>query len=167
MAKAVLPNTAWLLTGGNMGNRRENLANAFILIKKHCGEIIHASAIYETAAWGKNDQPSFLNQVLEVQTGLEPLQLLKQTLSIEKKLGRIREEKYGPRTIDIDILLFNDDVVNEPSLVIPHPRMQNRRFVLVPLAEIAGNMIHPVFHKTIAQLLEECPDKLNASVYKD
>jgi 2-amino-4-hydroxy-6-hydroxymethyldihydropteridine diphosphokinase len=156
-------NKAYLLTGGNMGNRQENLAMAYNYIDQQCGRVINTSSIYETEAWGKNDQPSFLNQVLEIQTSLTPRQLLKKILLIEKQSGRIREEKYGPRIIDIDILLFNDEIHNYPSLKIPHPELQNRRFVLVPLAEIAPEFIHPVFKKTITELLAICPDKLEVS----
>lgn len=143
-----------------MGKRQENLAMAYNYVDQQCGRVINASSIYETEAWGKNDQPSFLNQVLEIQTNLTPRQLLKKILLIEKQIGRVREEKYGPRIIDIDILLFNDDIHNYPSLKIPHPELPNRRFVLVPLAEIAPEFIHPVFKKTITELLAVCPDKL-------
>lgn len=160
MSERSIMNQAYLLTGGNMGNRRENLAKAFESIKKDCGPVLKASSIYETAAWGKNDQPSFLNQVLEIEMALTPPQLLKTILHIEEKIGRVRQEKYGPRIIDIDILLFNDEVHQLPMLKIPHPQLQNRRFVLAPLAEIAPDLIHPVLKKTIAELLAICPDKL-------
>jgi len=156
-------NKAYLLTGGNMGDRQENLANAYECIGQQCGDIISASSLYETAAWGKKDQPSFLNQVLEIQTSLSPRRLLKKILHIEKQIGRVRKEKYGPRIIDIDILLFNNEVYDYPSLKIPHPELQNRRFALVPLAEIAPECIHPVFKKTITELLAICPDKLEVS----
>jgi len=159
-------NKAYLLTGGNMGDRQENLATAYECIGQQCGDITSASSLYETAAWGKNDQPSFLNQVLEIQTSLSPRQLLKKILHIEKQIGRVRKEKYGPRIIDIDILLFNDEIYNYPSLKIPHPELQNRRFALVPLAEIAPESIHPVFKKTITELLAICPDKLEVSRFK-
>ena len=153
-------NKAYLLTGGNMGDRQKNLETTYERIEQECGNIVSASSIYETAAWGKKDQPSFLNQVIEIQTGLTPRKLLKKILNIEKQIGRVRKEKYGPRIIDIDILLFNDEIHNYTSLKIPHPEMQNRRFVLVPLAEIAPGIIHPVFKKTIAELLAICPDEL-------
>ncbi len=159
-------NTAYLLTGGNMGDREGNLAKAYEYINRQCGDITHASSLYETAAWGKNDQPFFLNQALEIQTGLTPRLLLKKILSIEKQIGRVRKEKYGPRIIDIDILLFNDEVHNYPSLKIPHPELQNRRFVLVPLAEIVSGLTHPLFRKTIAELLAICPDTLEVSRFK-
>ncbi|WP_276500595.1 2-amino-4-hydroxy-6-hydroxymethyldihydropteridine diphosphokinase [Terrimonas pollutisoli] len=158
-------NQAYLLTGGNMGNRRENLAKAFDYINEECGLVTKASSVYETAAWGKNDQPPFLNQVLEIETTLTAQQLLRKILMIEKKLGRVREEKYGPRIIDIDILLFNNEVYDLPALKVPHPELQNRRFVLVPLAEIAGEIIHPIFKKTITTLLAICPDKLEVSAF--
>ena len=140
------------------------MASAYIGLQ--CGAIINSSSLYETAAWGKTDQPPFLNLALEIQTELTALQLLKKILNIEKQTGRIRKEKYGPRIIDIDILLFNDQIHNYPLLKIPHPELQNRRFVLVPLAEIASQIIHPVLRKSIAELLAICPDKLNVSLIK-
>ena len=116
--------------------------------------------MYETAAWGISDQPSFLNQALMLSTSLSARQLLRKVLQIEKEMGRERKEKMGPRLIDIDIIFFDDEIHDLQFLKIPHPEMQNRRFVLTPLAEIAPNLEHPVLKKTIAQLLEECPDNL-------
>jgi 2-amino-4-hydroxy-6-hydroxymethyldihydropteridine diphosphokinase len=153
-------NRAYLLTGGNLGNREETLALARHLIDQHCGSISHASALYETSAWGKTNQPAFLNQALEIYTPLNAKQLIRRILKTEKMMGRIRKEKYGPRIIDIDILLFNEEEYHYPFLVIPHPELHNRRFALMPLAEIAAPMRHPVFNKTIAALLDECPDQL-------
>ena len=159
-------NKVFLLTGGNMGNRKDNLAIAYKHISVQCGHIINSSSLYETAAWGKTDQPSFLNQALEIQTALTAPQLLKKILDIEKLTGRIRKEKYGPRIIDIDILLFNDEIHHDPLLKIPHPELQNRRFVLEPLAEIAPQIIHPVLKKTIIDLLAICTDKLEVRRFK-
>ena len=156
-------NKAYLLTGGNMGNREKNLARAKALISELAGKVTRSSAFYETAAWGKTDQPSFYNQALEIETSLLPKELLKQLLDIEKKLGRKREEKYGPRTIDIDILLYADQISNDPLLRIPHPELQNRRFALTPLAEIGPGLIHPVFKKSITELLAICPDTLEVT----
>jgi 2-amino-4-hydroxy-6-hydroxymethyldihydropteridine diphosphokinase len=158
-------NKAYLITGGNMGDREQNLATAHELIASECGEIVEASSLYETAAWGKTDQAAFLNQALEIHTTLNAKQLIRRILNVEKKMGRIREEKYGARLIDIDILLFNDEIHTTPFLKIPHPEMQNRRFVLVPLTEIAPHIIHPVLKKTIEELLENCSDPLPVKKY--
>ena len=152
--------TAHLLIGGNLGNRKENLLTAISLINAQCGPLTRSSSIYETEAWGITDQPSFLNQALEISTSLNARQLMRKILKIEKEMGRVREEKLGPRIIDIDILLFENEIHDLRFLKIPHPEMQNRRFVLVPLAEIDPTLQHPVLKKTIAELLEECPDNL-------
>jgi 2-amino-4-hydroxy-6-hydroxymethyldihydropteridine diphosphokinase len=159
-------NTAYLLTGGNMGQREDHLAQAKELLQQHCGTITAASSLYETAAWGNTDQAAFLNQALELQTTLNARQLIRRILKIEKSMGRIRAEKYGPRIIDIDILLFNQEKHNYHFLKLPHPEMQNRRFALLPLTEIAGTVVHPVFNKTITQLLEECGDELPVIKYR-
>jgi len=146
-----------------MGDRETNLDRARNLIGEECGELKKISSIYETAAWGKVDQPMFLNQSLEINTPLKPMTLLQQILEIEKQLGRTRHEKYGPRIIDIDILFYNDEIYNDSLLKVPHPALQYRRFALMPMNEIAPNFFHPVLKKTIAKLLEECPDDLPAN----
>lgn len=158
-------NNAYLLTGGNLGNREQNLAMARELIGQECGTIIRASSLYETAAWGKTDQPDFLNQALHISTRLNARQLIRRILKTEKLMGRVREEKYGPRIIDIDMLLFNNEVHNYHFLKIPHPELPNRRFALLPLAEIAPGLVHPVLNKTIKELLQECPDHLEVKKY--
>ena len=158
-------NTAYLLTGGNLGERVHNLAMARELVEAQTGNIIAASSLYETAAWGNTDQPAFLNQAIMIETPLNARQLIRRILKIEKKMGRVREEKYGPRLIDIDILLFNNEKHNYQFLKLPHPEMQNRRFALLPLAEIAPEIIHPVLKKTITELLQECKDDLEVKKY--
>ena len=158
-------NTAYLLVGSNLGNRQENLANAAGAINEECGIITKFSSCYETEAWGKTDQPSFLNQALEISTRLNARKLLRKILKIETMMGRVRKEKLGPRIIDIDILLFGNEIHDLHFLKIPHPELQNRRFVLVPLAELNASLQHPILKKTIAQLLEECPDNLSVKKY--
>jgi 2-amino-4-hydroxy-6-hydroxymethyldihydropteridine diphosphokinase len=153
-------NKAYLLTGGNTGNRKEYLQQAAMLVELACGKIVKKSALYETSAWGKTDQPAFLNQALELDTALPATALMNALLAIEEKLGRKRLEKYGPRIIDIDILLFNQEIINSAFITVPHPELPNRRFALEPLNEIAPNYIHPVLNKTVLQLLQICPDKL-------
>ncbi|MBS1759654.1 MAG: 2-amino-4-hydroxy-6-hydroxymethyldihydropteridine diphosphokinase [Bacteroidetes bacterium] len=158
-------NKAYLLTGSNMGDRENQLATAQILIQQECGKIMKSSSIYETAAWGKTDQPSFLNQALFLETTLSANQLMNSLLKIEEIMGRTRKEKYGPRFIDIDILLFNHEIHSEPFLKLPHPELQNRRFALLPLAELAPKLIHPVLHKNIKELLKICIDTLDVKKY--
>ena len=157
-------NEAFLLTGSNMGYRQLYLQEAARNINLSCGSIVRFSSLYETEAWGKQDQPPFLNQVLVVHTLLPPKELLHSILHIEEDMGRKRLEKFGPRIIDIDIIFYNNLVTDQPGLHLPHPRMQDRRFVLEPLAELAPGKLHPVFLKPVHQLLAECTDPL--AVYK-
>jgi 2-amino-4-hydroxy-6-hydroxymethyldihydropteridine diphosphokinase len=153
-------NYAYLVTGGNMGERQQELQHAASLIEERCGNIIDRSSIYETAAWGKTDQPNFLNQALVVETSLKARELLTEILYIEHLMGRDRDEKYGPRNIDIDIIFFNHQIIRDADLKIPHPAMSERRFVLQPLNEVIPAYIHPIFYKTVSQLLQECKDEL-------
>ena len=154
-------NRAYLLIGGNMGDRKGFLATACAEIEKTCGKVLQQSSLYETAAWGKEDQEAFLNQALELETPFSAETLLQTLLAIEEKLGRKRDVRYGPRIIDIDILFFAHAIIHQNNLTIPHPQVQNRRFALEPLNEIAAEYIHPVLQKTIGQLLKECPDTLD------
>ena len=156
-------NEVYLLTGGNMGNRMEFLGKAAAAVDRKIGPIARSSSVYETAAWGMEDQAAFLNQVLEVHTSLEAPEVLQKILEIETELGRKRDKRYGPRTIDIDILFFNDLLLQLPGLTLPHPRMQERRFVLEPLAELIPDRMHPVLKKTISQLLADCTDPLTVN----
>ena len=146
-------NKAYLLIGGNLGNRNKNLSLAMHLLGHKCGNIIKQSSVYETAPWGRTDQKNFYNQALLLQTVQEPLTLLENILSIELKMGRERAEKNGPRIIDIDILFYNEEIIDVPNLKVPHPEIQNRRFALLPLSEIAADFTHPVLKKDIKTLL--------------
>jgi 2-amino-4-hydroxy-6-hydroxymethyldihydropteridine diphosphokinase len=159
-------NRAFLLTGANLGDRVASLEKAAALIQEHCGQIIQTSSLYETAAWGMEDQPPFLNQAHEISTTLAARQLMRRILRIEKMMGRVREKKYGPRLIDIDILFFNDEIHVYPLLRLPHPELHNRRFALQPMMELAPLLVHPVLKKNISHLLEECPDPLPVLKYK-
>ncbi len=156
---------AHILLGSNLGDREENLLRAKRHIVEKVGVILQSSTIYETAAWGKTDQPAFLNQVVALNTSLDPHPLLNALLDIENTMGRERKIKWGERTIDLDILLYENEVINDPALVIPHPGIANRRFTLLPLSEIAAHQAHPLLKKTMTQLLDECPDPLPAIPY--
>lgn len=153
-------NKTYLLLGSNMGNSRQELLQAQRHIAKQIGAITRSSALYTTGAWGKADQPDFLNQVLVVETNLTAAATMQTILSIEKKMGRIRTKKNAPRIIDIDILFFNKEIIKEETLIVPHPQIPNRRFVLIPLNELSAKFIHPVLKKTIHHLLRVCTDKL-------
>ena len=153
-------NISYLLIGGNEGDRVVQLSTARNSITAACGEIRRESSLYETAAWGKTDQPDFLNQALEVATIQEAPDWMATLLDIEKTMGRRRGTRYGARNIDIDILFFNNSIIREPQLTVPHPEIQNRRFALTPLEEIAPFLIHPVLGKSIRELLAECTDTL-------
>jgi 2-amino-4-hydroxy-6-hydroxymethyldihydropteridine diphosphokinase len=153
-------NKAYLLTGGNEGDRFLHMHEARTNIELICGHLLQVSSLYETAPWGKTDQPDFLNQVILINTKLSPDELLHAILSIEERGGRKRTVKNAPRTIDIDILFYNELILEKPGLSIPHPRIADRRFVLEPLNEISPGFIHPVIGKTIHQLLLECKDEL-------
>jgi len=150
----------YLLLGGNTGNRMKNLNSAVEMICDGIGKVIRTSSVYETEPFGFRDKRQFFNVCVIVETKLSPHQILKVISEIETTLGRKRKtEKYVSRTIDIDILFYNDIIFNEPSLNIPHPEVHKRNFALIPMAEISPEFIHPVLGKTISRLLEESTDR--------
>lgn len=149
-----------LLLGTNIGDKKRNLLQARELIVDRIGKITNPSAIYQTSAWGKEDQDDFLNQVLTVETTWSPEQLLALCLEIEKELGRVRYEHWGERLIDIDILYYENQVITSQRLTLPHPEIQNRKFTLVPLVELAPDYIHPKLNQTNKDLLGLCTDPL-------
>lgn len=161
----MLYKNVFLLLGGNLGDRVSNLRHCNTLIEELLGPIVENSSIYETEPWGKSDQPSFLNQALQIETSLPPMELLSACLTIEKKMGRSRDEKWGARVIDIDIIYFDNQILNSIDLILPHPRMAERKFVLTPLAEINPSFVHPVLLKTNEELLKECKDQLSVRYF--
>ncbi len=158
-----MTNQTYILLGSNMGDKALLLQEARALLNAQAGKITRESSLYESEPWGFNADEWFINQVVELYTGLSPEALLKITQGIEQELGRVKGERvkgegYVPRTMDIDILFYNEMIVQTPPLTIPHPLLHERRFTLLPMAEIAGEYTHPVFKKTIAALLEQCGD---------
>jgi len=151
-------NTAYLSAGSNLGNRETNLDNALLRLRQGGAVPKQVSAVFETEPLGFRDQPWFLNIAVEVETSLSPRDLLDLCRETEKLMGRVRTFQDAPRILDLDILLYSDLILEEPDLIIPHPRMLNRRFVLAPLAQIAAELAHPVVGKTILALLASCPD---------
>lgn len=155
-----------LLLGGNLGDRPANLSAARALISERIGHIVKASGLYETQAWGKEDQPDFLNQALEVATSMRPTALLQAVLAIEQEIGRQRGEKWDARTIDIDILFYNAKVLKTKDLEIPHPFLHERNFALVPMLEIAPFKRHPVLKQNILELYEASMDNLEVVIWE-
>lgn len=155
----------YLLLGSNLGNRLLFLQQAKGLINEQAGSVVKESAVYETQSWGNTHVPDYLNQVLLVQTELLPQALLSKLLQIELLLGRERLEKWGSRTVDIDILFYGEEIINSAELIIPHPQLHHRRFTLVPLAEIAPDLVHPVLNKTVSSLKIELNDDLQVKKY--
>jgi 2-amino-4-hydroxy-6-hydroxymethyldihydropteridine diphosphokinase len=151
----------YLLLGGNLGDKKKVFSEARNRLGELSGEITAQSSVYETEPWGFNSEDLFWNQVLEISTELSPEVLLSRTQEIETDLGRIpKSDQYVSRVIDIDILFFGNQIINLEKLVVPHPRLQDRKFALIPLCEIAPDLLHPVFQKSIRQLLDECLDPL-------
>jgi 2-amino-4-hydroxy-6-hydroxymethyldihydropteridine diphosphokinase len=142
----------FLLLGSNLGDRKSFLQSAIDHIETDISPVLKKSSVYETQSWGKTDEPDYLNQVILLKTSLAPEILLQKILSIEKKLGRKRDVKWGSRIIDIDILFYDAAIISLPDLEIPHPELHKRMFTLEPLSEIAPDFVHPVLNKTIFQL---------------
>ena len=151
---------AYLLLGGNLGDRTAYLQQAQRTLAASAGAIVAASSFYETAAWGVEDQPAFLNQVLAIRTRLPAPELLAACQDAEQQAGRERLQHWGARTLDVDILLYGQAIIATNTLTVPHPALPNRRFALTPLAEIAPQLVHPQLHQTVAELLANCPDPL-------
>ncbi|MBV2245827.1 MAG: 2-amino-4-hydroxy-6-hydroxymethyldihydropteridine diphosphokinase [Lentimicrobium sp.] len=164
-----MKNEVYLLLGSNLGNRQEYLYLARKALSHIVGDIIQASGVFETEAWGTSaDEKLYLNQAVLLSTNHSPATLIRQTLKIERYLGRQRsEQQYAARTIDIDIIFFNQMILNTASLTLPHPRMQLRRFVLEPLNEIAAGFVHPGLHINVNLLLQACDDQLNVKRISD
>ena len=149
----------YLCLGGNIGDTRNYLQNAVAMIGRRIGRVVSQSAVYQSEPWGFNAEQMFLNQVVVAETELEPHAVLELCLQIEAELGRTRSGNgYEPRTIDIDIVFFGQQIISQPDLQVPHPLMHRRNFVLRPLCDVAADFVHPVFRKTVHQILTECDD---------
>jgi len=155
-AVKIMSSGIFLGLGSNIGDRASHLNEAIKLLGL---PIVAISSFYETEPVDYLNQPWFLNQVLQCETSFHPLKLLAKCQEVENELGRTREIPKGPRTIDIDLLFYNDEILNTPELTIPHPAIPQRRFVLIPMNEIAAEFVHPQLNLTIRELLERCPDK--------
>lgn len=154
-------NTLYILLGANLGEPAVQLNNAQRLVRNLIGEVLLTSSIYESDAWGVTDQPVFLNQILKVVTALSAVDCLERCQQIENQLGRVRELKWGARIIDVDILYYNDEIIQLEQLTIPHPYIQMRNFTLYPLVEIAPDFVHPVLRETNKALLRLSKDTLH------
>lgn len=158
--------TIYIGLGTNLGKRSLNLHTCRLYLEASVGTIVAQSSIYETKAWGVEGQPDFLNQVVAITTSLTPQEVLHTILAIEDAMGRVRERKWYTRLIDIDLLLYGPVIIKEADLKVPHPYIQDRNFVLAPLAEIAGNVRHPILKNSIKELEEACLDPLKVWLYK-
>jgi 2-amino-4-hydroxy-6-hydroxymethyldihydropteridine diphosphokinase len=160
-------NIVFLGIGTNLGNRERNLEKAVAMIENLPGRILQSSSSYETEPWGFQSEEKFLNMVVKIETILTPFTLLEKIHILESSLGRVRgTERYISRLIDIDILLYDDLIIDDEHLKIPHPLLHERKFVLIPLCEIEPGIIHPVLRKTIGELLQICSDTGVVKLYK-
>ncbi|MEZ4799322.1 MAG: 2-amino-4-hydroxy-6-hydroxymethyldihydropteridine diphosphokinase [Flavobacteriales bacterium] len=157
---------AYLCIGGNLGDREENLEETRDFVLFNMGDIIASSSVYQTAAWGMEGAPDFLNQVLKIETELTVEALMQEIEELEEFYGRKRSsEKYLSREMDVDILFFGDEIIESEKITVPHPRLHLRKFVLLPLNELDGKLQHPIFKKSIADLLKSCEDTSKVEVY--
>ena len=158
------------MLGSNLGERLMYLDKAIEHLSEYCGKVIKKSQVYETVSWGF-EAPTFLNQAVVVVSEFSPKEFLKRSQKIEKELGREElnktENRYYSRTIDIDILFVDNLIINSPELIVPHDKIANRRFVLVPLSEIQPNKVHPILNKTVLDLLQTCTDNLEVNIFCD
>ena len=155
----------YLLLGTNLGDKFLNLQRSKTGVEELMGPIIKQSSIYKTAAWGIENQDPFLNQVIKIQSKLSPEQILDKIIIVERSMGRVREGKWKERIIDVDLLYYYDQIIQTQQLQVPHRELQNRKFTLAPLVEIAASEIHPVFQKTQKELYELCEDKLEVELF--
>ena len=158
-------NKVFLQLGSNLGEREQLISSALTNISSQIGTIITQSKIYESTPWRVDGQENYLNQVIEIKTQLPADKILEMVLNIENDLGRVRLEKWGERLIDIDIIFFNNDIIESPALCVPHKHMHERNFVLEPLNEIAPEFVHPKYNKTISELFKQSKDTEKVAVY--
>lgn len=163
----IIVNKAYISIGSNRGNRRKYLESGILSLSDHNCSIIKLSSVYETQPWGFEDNILFLNQVLEIETRNSAFELLVTIKLIEKEHNRLHTPQYSGRTLDMDILFYNNEIINSDYLVVPHPHLHNRNFVLMPLNEIAPAFIHPVFGLAIKSLLDKCTDKCRIEKLSD
>ena len=152
-------NQAILLLGSNLGNKEDNLKQAIALIENRTGRIINISDVYKSEPWGNAEQDEFVNQAILLQTSFAAVDLLQMLLNIELTMGRRREGKWGPRIIDIDILDYNGEVIQNEELICPHPYLPERMFALKPLQQLLPNWIHPILNKSVSELIANCNDE--------
>ena len=160
-----MKNLAYLLLGGNQGNIRRTFFQTIDMLNDSVGSVQKISPLYITEPWGFKSTDSFLNQVVAIKTDLSPEKLLKEVQMIEEKFGRTRQgisNRYQSRTLDIDILFYNNEIINSEDLVVPHPKLHLRKFALAPLNDIAPDLNHPILNKSVSELLRICDDKLSA-----
>lgn len=162
----VLIYDCYIALGANHPDKLEKITTALRLIDYHIGKVITASDLYTTEPWGESNQDAFLNQCIRIATNRKPKKLISECQKIEQYLGKKKISKYGPRSIDIDILFIDQLIIEEDNLIVPHPKLHERNFVLIPLAQIAPDFIHPIFNKSVELMLEQCSDQGKVELFK-